>query len=63
MDLFVGSPFPNAPSWDVMETFVLCWVLPTKAVLLGCLHLRIAVDYLGLFILLLSQELKKKEKL
>lgn len=55
VDLFVGSPFRNAPSRDMMETFVLCRVLPVKAV-----HLRVAVDYFGLFILLLSQELKKK---
>lgn len=42
--------------------FVLCWVLLVKAVLLQCLHLQVAVDYLGLFMLLLSWEFKKKKK-
>lgn len=40
--------------------FVLC--LHVKAVLLQCLHLQVAVDYLGLFMLLLSWEFKKKKK-
>lgn len=62
-NLCVGSPFPNAPSQDAMETSVLCRVLPMKAVLLQCLHLQAAADYLGLFILLLAQELKKKEEI
>lgn len=49
VDLFVGSPFPIAPSWDVLEPFILCWVLPTKAMLLQCFHLQEAADYLGLW--------------
>lgn len=56
-----GHPSLMHPARDVIETFVLCQVLPAKAVLLQCLHLQAAADYLGLFILLLSQELNKEE--
>lgn len=48
VDLFVGSPFPVALSWNVLEPFILCWVLSAKAVLLQCFHLQEAADYLGL---------------
>lgn len=44
----------------MIEAFVLCQVLPIKMVLLQYLHLQAAADYLGLFILLLSQEIKKE---
>ena len=54
------SSVPNAPSQDAMETFVLCQILSVKPSFLWCPHLRVAADYLGLFILLLSWELKKE---
>lgn len=54
------SSVPNAPSQDAMETFVLCQILSVKPSFLWCPHLWVAADYLGLFILLLSWELKKE---
>lgn len=40
----------------------MCQVLSVKPVLLWYLHLWVAADYLGLFILLLFWELKKKKE-
>lgn len=62
LDLFVGSAVSNSSSQDATETFVMCQVLSVKPVLLWYLHLWVAADYLGLFILLLFWELKKKKE-
>lgn len=61
VNLFVGSLFPIAPCWDVLEPFILCWVVPTKPVLLQCFHLHQAEDYLGLWFFCFPGNLKKRE--